>query len=202
MTKKHHSEEIEITKIKPYAKNPRKISDEAVNAVVRSIAEFGFRSPIIVDENYEIIAGHTRLKAAHRLNMQFVPVHIASGLNKKQIKALRLADNKVAEFSDWDDDLLNTELLDINDVDLMEALGFDIDIDVADMAEEGGDVEPQEKTVTMLGDVWILGGHRLICGKPEKESDMIVKRWQKETKKDAIHETSGSTFNELDSWTA
>ena len=161
-----HSKEIDITQLKPYKKNPRKISDEAINAVAKSIAEFGFRSPIIADEKYEVIAGHTRLKAAQRLGLTQVPVHIVSGLDKKKIKALRLADNKVAELSEWDDEMLKTELADIDDDELMEQLGFDveIDVDVADMVEEGEGEEPQPEAVTVLGDVWQLGPHRLICG--------------------------------------
>lgn len=94
----------------PYARNPRKISPQAVSAVAGSIKEFGFKSPIIVDSAGVIINGHTRLKAAQSLGLLTVPVVVAGDLTPAQVQAYRLADNRVAEFSEWDADLLKIEL--------------------------------------------------------------------------------------------
>lgn len=110
-----------ISKLKPYKNNPRK-NDDAVDYVAASIKEFGFKVPIIIDKSNEIIAGHTRLKAAQKLKMEEVPCIIADDLNEDQIKAFRLADNKVAERATWDLDLLDLELdtIKLN----MEPFGF------------------------------------------------------------------------------
>ena len=110
----------------PYEKNPR-FNDEAVKYVANSIKEFGFKVPIIVDKNNIIVAGHTRYKACKELGIKSVPVIVADDLNEEQIKAFRLADNKVSEKAEWNLELLDEELedLDIN----MEDFGFDIDIE-------------------------------------------------------------------------
>src|SRR5262249_12487468 len=94
-----------IASIHPYDKNPR-VNDGAVDAVGASIREFGFRQPIVVDEESVIIVGHTRYKAALKLGLEMVPVHVASGLTPAQAKAYRLADNQTATLSQWDDDRL------------------------------------------------------------------------------------------------
>ena len=112
-----------ISKLKPYKNNPRR-NDDAVDFVAASIKEFGFKVPIIIDKNNEIIAGHTRLKAAQKLKMEEVPCIVADDLSEDQIKAFRLADNKVAEQATWDFDLMNMELDDIQ-MD-MEPFGFEI----------------------------------------------------------------------------
>src|SRR5438309_12109517 len=94
-----------ITSIRPYDRNPR-LNDQAVDAVAASIREFGFRQPIVVDEQGVIIVGHTRYKAALTLGLKTVPVHVAVGLSSAQAKAYRLADNQTATLSYWDDDRL------------------------------------------------------------------------------------------------
>ena len=111
-----------ISEIKPYRNNPRK-NDKAVDAVARSIKEFGFRNPIIVDAAGEIIAGHTRLKAAEKLGIEKVPVVEADDLTDEQVKAYRIADNRTGELSGWNFELLESELSEIKDIDI-EALGF------------------------------------------------------------------------------
>ena len=114
-----------LAEIKPYEKNPR-INDQAVDAVAESIRRFGFRQPIVVDENMAIVVGHTRWAAAKRLGMTEVPVHIARGLTPAQIKAYRLMDNRSHENAEWDDALLKLELEDLKLEDLDLALtGFD-----------------------------------------------------------------------------
>ena len=109
--------------IKPYENNPRH-NEAAVDKVAASIEEFGFRVPIIVDANNVIVAGHTRLKAAEKLKLEVVPVIRATDLTEEQIKAFRLADNKTAEFAEWDFAALNEELEAIADID-MTAFGFE-----------------------------------------------------------------------------
>ena len=101
-----------LADIHPYARNPRK-NDEAVKNVAASIREFGFLVPLVIDHNHEIVAGHTRYKAAQSLGMKTVPCVIADELTEDQIKAFRLVDNKVGEMADWDMDLLPLELADI-----------------------------------------------------------------------------------------
>lgn len=159
-----HIENMCIDKVKPYLKNPRKISDNAIDKVAASINEFGFRQPIIVDKDMVIVAGHTRLLAAKKLGLAEVPVHIADNLTAKQIKAYRLADNKVAEFSKWDDGILDSELNELLDLDFdMTAFGFELpDLEVEE--EEEAQVEESSEPITKNGDVWILGNHRIICG--------------------------------------
>lgn len=114
---------IKTVDLKPYDKNPRK-NDDAVKYVAESIKEFGFKVPIVVDENNVIVAGHTRWKAAKKLGIIEVPCIISDDMTDEQIKAFRLADNKVSEFSKWDNTLLDIELCDI-DLD-MGVFGFDL----------------------------------------------------------------------------
>lgn len=114
-----------ISDVIPYKDNPRK-NNEAVAPVARSIKEFGFRQPIIVDATGVIIAGHTRWKAAKKLKLKTVPVIIADNLTSEQVKAYRLADNKTGELALWDDTLLQTELAAlVNDFDMAE-FGFEL----------------------------------------------------------------------------
>lgn len=109
----------------PYEFNPRK-NDKSVDKVAASIKEFGFRVPIVVDADNVIVCGHTRLKAALKLGLDTVPVTRADDLTEEQIKAFRLADNKVGESSEWDNDLLGDELGEIFDLD-MSTFGFSLD---------------------------------------------------------------------------
>lgn len=113
-----------IKDIHPYEKNPRR-NDDAAEYVAESIREFGFKVPIVLDSNNIVVAGHTRLKAAKKLGMKEVPCIIADDLTEEQVKAFRLADNKVSEAAEWDFDLLSEELDDLLDFD-MAAFGFDI----------------------------------------------------------------------------
>ena len=110
-----------IDELKPYANNPR-FNDDAVESVANSIKEFGFKVPIIIDKNNEIVAGHTRYKASLELGLTEVPCIIADDLSEEQIKAFRLADNKVSEQATWDFELLDEELADI-DLDMSD-FGF------------------------------------------------------------------------------
>lgn len=132
-----------IGEVIPYENNPRK-NDEAVEYVAKSIKEFGFKVPIIIDKNNVIVTGHTRLKAAMQLGMKEVPVIMADDLTEDQIKAFRLADNKVSEFAGWDFDALNMEFdgieLDMSDFGFTET-SIDWD-DVAELSDSNYD-KPQ-----------------------------------------------------------
>lgn len=162
---------VKIKELKPYEKNPRR-NDEAVKFVASSIKEFGFKVPIIVDKDMIIIAGHTQYKAAKRLKLKEVPVIMADDLTDEQVKAFRLADNKVAERSEWDFDLLTDELTDILDID-MEQFGFEFDGGVEDEVQEDDfEIEPPKEPKAKLGDIYQLGRHRLMCGDSTNVEDV------------------------------
>lgn len=155
---------IKTNLLKPYEKNPRK-NDGAVEYVANSIEEFGFKVPIVVDKNNVIVAGHTRYKAAKKLGLKEVPVIVANDLSDEQIKAFRLADNKVSEKAEWDFDLLNTELDDIIDFD-MELFGFEdaLQDDAEEAVEDEFEVELPAEPKSKRGDIYQLGDNRLMCG--------------------------------------
>ncbi len=158
----------------PYARNPRK-NDHAVEQMAGAIREFGFRIPLIVKSTGEICDGHLRYKAAQHLGLEQVPVILADDLTETQIKAFRILVNRSATWADWDDDLLRLELeeLQLGDFDLA-LTGFDADelLDILageETSTEGNtdeDAAPEVPVtpVSKLGDVWIMGGHRLLCG--------------------------------------
>ncbi len=116
--------DLKLSDITPYENNPRN-NDEAVEPVLESIKEFGFKVPIIIDKNNVIVAGHTRYKAAKKLKLKTVPCIIADDLNEEQIRAFRLADNKVSEIATWDYNALNFELENILELDMTM---FDFDM--------------------------------------------------------------------------
>lgn len=169
-----------LDRIKPYEKNPR-INDKAVDAVAKSIQSYGIRQPIVVDTEGVIIVGHTRWKAAKKLVLAEVPVHVAIDMEPEAVRAYRIADNKTAELSDWDFDLLPIELKDLSaggyDVGL---LGFDVEelAKLLDPGVTGGLTDPDEvpeppdEAITQPGDLWILGNHRLLCGDSSKPDDL------------------------------
>ena len=155
---------IALKDLKPYENNPRK-NDDAVKYVAESIKEFGFKVPIVIDKDNVIVAGHTRYKAAKKLGMTEIPCIIADDLTDEQIKAFRLADNKVAEKAEWDFDLLNTELDDIIDLD-MELFGFEdaLQDNAEEAIEDEFEVELPPEPKSKLGDIYQLGNNRLMCG--------------------------------------
>lgn len=165
-----------INEVIPYEKNPR-INDNAVPAVMRSIEEFGFKVPIVIDKNGTIVTGHTRLKAAKKLGMKTVPCIVADDLTPEQIKAFRLADNKVAEAAEWDMELLNEELDGIIDIDMSDFNFGDITDSPSseDVVEDDGEnIELPRETKTRLGDLWTIGRHKLMCG--DATSEDVLKR--------------------------
>lgn len=147
----------------PYENNPR-LNDGAVDAVAKSIEEFGFKVPIVIDKDGVIVAGHTRLKAAKQLAIDEVPCIIADDLSDEELKAFRLADNKVGELAEWDFDKLEAELKDI-DFDMSD-FGFDFNLqkEETEVIEDDFDCELEEETNIKQGDIFQLGRHRLMCG--------------------------------------
>ena len=119
--------EKKLKDIVPYEKNPRK-NDSAVDTVASSISQFGFKVPVVIDKDNVIVCGHTRYKAAKKLGLEKVPCVVADDLTDEQIKAYRLADNKVSELAEWDIDLLGEELDGIFDIDMTD-FGFDLSED-------------------------------------------------------------------------
>ena len=163
-------EERLISSILPYARNPRR-NDQAINKVASSIKEFGFRQPIVVDKDGTVVAGHTRLEAAYKLGLKSVPVHVAEDLTEIQAKAYRIADNRVAQESEWDIDLLRLEMEELKDEIDLDLTGFDeseldkILVEAIEGLTDPDEVpEVEDDPVTDPGDLIELGRHRLICG--------------------------------------
>lgn len=170
---------VKIQDIIPYDKNPR-INDDSVDKVAASIREFGFKVPIMLDSKNVVIAGHTRLKAAKKLKLKELPCVYADDLSDEQVKALRLADNKVGESSLWDEDLLSEELSGILNID-MDDFGFgDImttllsGLESETLEDPDAEIEPPAKPVTQPGDIWQIGRHRLICGDSTQPETVVM----------------------------
>jgi len=164
---------IPINTLKPYTKNARTHSAEQLAQIQASITEFGFTNPLLIDENHQIIAGHGRLEAAKALKFDKVPVIVLEGLTENQKKAYVIADNKLALNAGWDDDLLKSELSELLDDDFdLSLTGFsDDELDgLLSLSESDGLTDAEavpetpENPKTQIGDVWLLGNHRICCG--------------------------------------
>ncbi len=151
-----------IEEIKEYENNPRN-NDNAVKYVARSIKDFGFKIPIIIDKNNIIVAGHTRYKAAKELNLSEIPCIVADDLTDEQIKAFRLVDNKSAELADWNLELLNIELENIHDID-MNLYNFDLTEMLDNVVDDDYEIELPKDPKTKRGNIYKLGNHYLMCG--------------------------------------
>ena len=181
-----------IDDIRPYERNPR-INDQAVDAVAASLTTFGFRQPIVVDGDGVIIAGHTRWKAAQKLGLTQVPVHVATDLTPEQVRAYRIADNKTGELAEWDLDILPIELNELRELAAMDDAGFSMDVLAFDeeeltqllnvamgitegLTDPNAIPEPPDEPITRKGDIWVMGdprnGHRLMCGDSSSEADL------------------------------
>jgi len=165
-------ETADINTIKPYENNPRKLKDSAIDKVAMSLKEYGFRQPIVVDKDRIIVVGHTRYRASKKLGFKEVPITIADNLTPEQINAYRIADNRTAEESEWDSELLKMEIKDLEAKDFkLDLLGFNED-QLNDMlfeekqglTDEDEVPEAPEEPISKLGDIWKLGNHRLMCG--------------------------------------
>ena len=172
----------DISTIHPYEKNPR-LNDKAVDPVAASLKEFGFRQPIVIDGDNIIVVGHTRYRAALKLGLTKVPVHVAVDLSPEQVRAYRLADNKTAEIADWNLEILPIELSEL------KATGFDMgtlafsDKELTQLLNISAAISqgltdpdsvplPPDEPMTQKGDLWILGNHRLLCGDSAKTEDV------------------------------
>jgi DNA modification methylase len=162
-----------VEKLIPYAKNARTHSDEQVAQIAGSIKEFGFNNPILVDKDNSVIAGHGRLMAARKLGMDKVPVVELQHLTESQRKAYVLADNRIALISGWDTSMLSLELQDLKDDIDLSLLGFDPDEldallnpieETEGLTDEDAVPDVPDEPKTKLGDIYILGNHRLMCG--------------------------------------
>ncbi len=164
-----------VEKLIPYARNARTHSDEQLAQIAASIAEFGWTSPILAGSDGIVIAGHARLQAARKLGMTEVPVIVLDHLSETQRRALVLADNRLALNASWDEEMLRVELEALReddfDLDLLgfaedevEALLMGPEETVAGNTDDDAVPERPEASVTVLGDLWILGDHRLLCG--------------------------------------
>lgn len=184
MKKQNPADKVEqwpIDRLVPYAKNSRTHSDTQVAQIAASIKEWGFTSAVLVDEDGGIIAGHGRLMAARKLGMAEVPVMVAAGWSDAQKRAYVIADNKLALNAGWDNELLALELADI------QGLGFDVEltgfsdeeikalmpVEITEgLTDEDDAPAVQENTVTVPGDVWVMGKHRLLCGDSTSVDDL------------------------------
>jgi len=167
-----------VERLKPYDQNPRTHSRSQIKKIARSMREFGFTNPILVDGDAGIIAGHGRLEAAKLLGLGSVPVIELSHLSAQQKRAYVLADNRLALDAGWDEDLLGQELLALQNDD------FDLDLtgfDDSELASLLGQTEPEEVPVpeppavpvSRTGDLWLLGSHRLLCGDATNAADVV-----------------------------
>jgi site-specific DNA-methyltransferase (adenine-specific) len=184
MKKQNPADKVEqwpIDRLVPYAKNSRTHSDAQVAQIAASIKEWGFTTAVLVDEDGGVIAGHGRLMAARKLGMAEVPVMVAAGWSDAQKRAYVIADNKLALNAGWDNELLSLELADI------QGLGFDVELtgfsdeEIKDLmpveiteglTDEDDAPAVQENPVTVLGDVWVMGKHRLLCGDSTSVDDL------------------------------
>lgn len=173
---------LPLDRLKPYARNARRHSDKQIDLIARSIREFGFNNPVLIDRDRAIVAGHGRFEAARRLDLKTVPTVLLEHLTEAQIKAYRIADNRIAELSDWDDEVLRLEIVDLSDLEIAGDLDFELSLTGFDTPQldiiiggTGGDErqadretveEPGDGSVAVArsGEVWELGHHRLLCG--------------------------------------
>ena len=177
-----HVERRSVESLIPYARNARTHSDEQVAQIAASIKEWGWTTPVLVDETGQIIAGHGRVMAARKLGIEEIPVMVASGWSEAQRRAYVLADNQLAANAGWDMDLLKVELGDLGEAGFdLDLIGFSGDM-LAGLLEEQTEGLTDEdavpdvpaEPVTVLGDVWTLGRHRIICGS-STEADTVTK---------------------------
>jgi site-specific DNA-methyltransferase (adenine-specific) len=165
--------EKKVEELIPYVNNPRN-NEAAVDFVASSIKEFGFKNPIIIDKENVIVAGHTRLAAAKKLGLESVPCIMADDLTEQQVKAFRLADNKVAEFATWDAEKLGIEMSQFDEIDMSE-FGFDMsefEDDITVEGDDGFELDEEIEAFVQKGQIWKLGEHRVMCGDSTKREDV------------------------------
>lgn len=171
---------IDIDKLIPYINNARTHSPEQVNQIVSSIREFGFVNPVLIDAEYNVIAGHGRIMAAKQEGIKEVPCVLVEHLTEAQRKAYILADNKLAENAGWDMELLKIELEELSDLDFnLDLTGFELGeidgimgIELDEVIEDDFDENAEVPSIVKRGDIWELGKHRLICGDSFNSQDI------------------------------
>jgi hypothetical protein len=200
-------------RLRPSPNNSRTHSKKQLKQIARSIERFGFVNPVLISDDFEIIAGHGRVEAAKMLGLKQVPTVRLSNLSPADRRAYVITDNRLAELAGWDRELLATELKGLLDLqfDDIELTGFslgEIDLMLDEAAEKKAE-EPgpedelpanslQGPAVSRAGDLWLLGPHRLLCGELDPLScDVIVRRWQQYTGNAARLEGSDRTFEEV-----
>lgn len=180
---------VATDKLIPYHNNPRK--DQAIDKLASSIKEYGFQQPIVVDKDMIVIVGHTRLQGAKKLGLKKVPIVVAD-LSEAKAKAYRIADNRLNEDSNWDMDLLSSEINELLEQDYnLDELGFD-DLEIEKFLNNEGDglteddeiPEVPEKPKSKVGDIYQLGQHKLICG--DSTSEEVLSKLFKESKADMV----------------
>lgn len=200
----------------PSSRNARSHSKTQLKQIARSIKRFGFVNPVLIADDFEIVAGHGRVEAAKMLGLKEVPTVRLSNLSAAERRAYMLADNRLAELAGWDREVLATELQGLLDIqfDDVELTGFSLaDVDLileqsaeknadqvssADVPDEvAGDRAPRP-AVSRPGDVWLLGSHRLFCGDEPLDCDVMVQRWQRYTGKAARLDGSILTFADVE----
>ena len=169
MAKSVKLQEVAIDLLRPYERNAKIHPSDQVERIKRSINEFGFVTPCLIDGNYNLIAGHGRVQAAKEMGMETVPCVFVEGLTEAQRKAYILADNRLGELGEWDTELVSNELEMLKDVGFdIELTGFDIDDIIFDDIEDIDFVQSEDFSenppLVKKGEVWILGKHRLMCG--------------------------------------
>ncbi len=173
-------EQSTISDLKPYANNVRNHTEMSIGRLADAILEFGFVVPVIIGSDKTVITGHGRIEAANRLGLTTIPTICADHLTPAQVKAYRIADNRLAELSDWNEDALRIEFGDLMELSLAGELDFSLDItgfeipeidiiiagtsdEAADPAETVAMPDPAKTCVTQQGDLWVLGEHRILC---------------------------------------
>ena len=173
---------MKVEDLIPYVNNPRN-NENAEDKVASSIAEFGFKNPIIIDKNNVVINGHTRLLASKKLGLKEVPVIKADDLTEAQVKAFRITDNKTSEYAEWNEELLKLELEQLEEMDFnldelsIDYSDFNMEVELDNFEgeyDEENDIieEPPKVPFSKRQDIWLLGKHRLMCGDSTNEEDV------------------------------
>lgn len=176
-------EQVNIEKLIPYARNSRTHNDLQVAQIAASIKEFGFTNPVLVDSENVIIAGHGRVMGAQKIGIVDVPCIRLTHLTEAQRRAYVIADNKIALNAGWDEEMLRLEIGDLKEFDFdLSLTGFELDdinqmLALNDATSEGKTDEDevpeiQEKVISALGDVWVMGKHRIMCGSSTIATDV------------------------------
>ena len=178
-------ETVKVSKLIPYEKNAKMHGKNQLDVLKKSIQEFGFLTPCLIDKDFNIIAGHGRVMAAKQLKIESVPCVFVEGLTESQRRAYILADNRLGELGEWDMDLVMEELTDLNDLNFDISLtGFELDLDLGGGSVGEDDFSMNVASRVSPGDLWQLGSHRLICG--NSTSTNVIEKLMGENKADLV----------------